>query len=188
VSLRTRSRKSKERRGIERDFPGLFRRRWCRAVKRKFSNCRHTSSGSGPSGTKFNFPTMTSARPSISRGQPQRARARARHPFCGSLLTRARARAHAHVSPVRRYKTPGILYAVISCRMCAGPIESRPVPRRPRSGSPSLVGISIPRSRWRTPARVHVLLSSPVSSSASSCSRVRQAREPRLKFRLLDPR
>jgi hypothetical protein len=139
------------------DFPGIFRRRWCRAVKRKFSDCRHTLSGSGPSGTKFNFPTMTSARPSIS----QSYRARARAP---PLLwqTSSRARTHAHVSPVRRYKTPGILYAVISCRMCAGPIESRPAPHRPRSGSPSLVGISIPRSRARArpppppPARVYV--------------------------------
>lgn len=65
----------------EKIFPGIFRRlvSRARAVKRKFSNCQHTSSD-GPSGTKFNFPTMTTAHPSLSI---------ARHPFVEDRSARA---------------------------------------------------------------------------------------------------
>ncbi|KYM75986.1 hypothetical protein ALC53_13471 [Atta colombica] len=50
-----------------------FERTCEKKIKRKFSNCQHTSSD-GPSGTKFNFPTMTAAQPSLGI-------AAARHPF-----------------------------------------------------------------------------------------------------------
>ena len=73
--------RSRSRRGQQR-LP-----RWDRVhpVKRKFSNCQHTSSGR-PSGTKFNFPRMTSGRP--FHPSPRSAR----EPHDGHA--RARARMH----------------------------------------------------------------------------------------------
>lgn len=68
------------------DFPGDIRAYLvsrARAVKRKFSDCQHTSSD-GPSGTKFNFPTMTTALPSLGT-------AAAHHPFCRGEGVLARA-------------------------------------------------------------------------------------------------
>lgn len=77
--------KGKTKKKREKIFPEIFRRlvSRARAVKRKFSNCQHTSSD-GPSGTKFNFPTMT-AHPSLGI-------ATARHPFVEDHSARARAR------------------------------------------------------------------------------------------------
>ncbi|EZA49431.1 hypothetical protein X777_11929 [Ooceraea biroi] len=59
----------------------------------------------GPSGTKFNFLTMTSAHPSIPLGIGT-----ARHSFVEEPP-----RTHTRIACVRRYKTLGILYAIVSC-------------------------------------------------------------------------
>lgn len=71
--------------GAVEDLQGIGR---VHTVKRKFSNCQHTSSAR-PSGTKFNFPTMTSAVPSLH--PPLRPRTRS---------ARGYARVYAYVSAI----------------------------------------------------------------------------------------
>lgn len=91
--------KKKKEKTREKIFPGIFGRlvSRVRAVKRKFSNCQHTSSD-GPSGTKFNFPTMTTAQPSLGI-------ATARLPFC-RRASRSRARARIiEYDDIRRRNT-----------------------------------------------------------------------------------
>lgn len=67
-------------------------------VKRKFSNCQHTSSGR-PSGTKFNFPRMTSGRP-----------------FAAGVSTLLRARTYAYIYIHTYTKGWCVVYVLVSFR------------------------------------------------------------------------
>lgn len=150
-----------------------------RAVKRKFSNCQHTSSD-GPSGTKFNFPTMTTTT------HPSLVIAAARHPFC----RKARARAHIHTH------TRACKY--VSNTRVSGDI------RRRNSLCPRKFASVCVCGGWDAiaegggffftqfhrceaiPTPAYILITYGYMCYSRTYTRIRQA--ARLKFRLLDPR